>query len=344
VELKGAVNMRKLFEPFRLKEVELKNRIVLSPMCQYKAMNKKGIPESWHLIHYVSRAIGGTGLIMTEMTNVEPNGRITERCLGLYSDEQEDAFKEINNEIHKYGAKSAIQIAHAGRKSQIMDGDIVAPSAIPFSNDYRVPRELTIDDIQKIIQMFANSTERAVRANFDAIELHGAHGYLLHQFISRASNHREDKYGDPTLFAKEVIEAVKSEMPSGMPLIMRISAIEYTDHPYTLSEMIKYCGTFIHAGVDMFDVSTGGNSPNKPEIFPGYQAKFARTIKESLNIPVISVGRLEIPEVAEFVLNSDYADLVSIGKGMLKDPYWAKTAAEKLNVQIEMPGVYGLGY
>jgi len=336
--------MAKLFEPFKLKNLELRNRIVLSPMCQYQAMNENGIPESWHLIHYVSRAIGGTGLIMTEMTNVEPNGRITEHCLGLYSDEQEDAFKGINHEIHKYGAKSAIQIAHAGRKSKIMEGDIVAPSAIPFSSDYRVPKELTIDDIQKIIQMFASSAKRAVRANFDAIELHGAHGYLLHQFISKASNQRKDRYGDPTLFSKEVIEAVKSEMPSGMPLIMRVSAIEYTNQSYTLSEMINYTGVFIQAGVDMFDVSTGGNSPNKPDIFPGYQAGFAKSIKESLNIPVISVGNLGIPEVAEHVVKSNYADLVSIGKGMLKDPYWAKTAAMKLNVQLEMPGVYELGY
>lgn len=336
--------MTKLFEPYKLRNLELKNRVVLSPMCQYKAVNREGVPEAWHLIHLVSRAMGGTGLIMTEMTNVEPIGRITDFCLGIYSDEQAQEFKKINHEIHKYGAKSAIQIAHAGRKSQLKEGDIVAPSAIPFSSDYRVPKELSINEIRNIIQKFADGTKRAVRAEFDAIELHGAHGYLLHQFISRASNKREDIYGDPTLFVKEVIEAVKAEMPSGMPLIMRISAIEYTKEPYSLDEMIDYCKTFIQAGVDMFDVSTGGNSPNRPEVFPAYQAKYAKAIKESLNIPVISVGSLEIPEVAEYVIQDNFADLISIGKGMLIDPHWAKNAAVKLNVPLEMPGVYGLGY
>lgn len=336
--------MSKLFEPYKIKNLELKNRIVLSPMCQYKAMNEEGVPENWHFVHLVSRAMGGTGLVMTEMTNVQPNGRITENCLGLYSDQQEESFKKINEEIHKYGAKTAIQIAHAGRKSTLKNDEIVGPSAIAFSEEHRVPKELSMDEIQKIIESFANSAKRAIRANFDTIEIHGAHGYLLHQFISRASNKREDKYGDPTLFAKEVVEAVKAEIPNSVPLIMRISAIEYTSQPYSLSEMIEYCKTFANAGVDMFDVSTGGNSLNRPEVFPAYQAKYAKSIKNSLGIPVISVGSLEIPEVAEHVIRDGYADLVAIGKGMLKDPYWAKTAAEKLNVSLEMPGVYGLGY
>jgi NADPH2 dehydrogenase len=333
-----------LFEPFKIKGLELKNRVVLSPMCQYKAMNKQGIPENWHLVHLVSRAIGGTGLIMTEMINVEPIGRITDYCLGIYSDESEMEFKKINEEIHKYGAKSAIQIAHAGRKSKVKEGSIVAPSAIAFSDEYDVPKELSIEEIENIIQKFADGAKRAVRANFDAIELHGAHGYLLHQFISRTTNKRDDKYGDPTLFAEEVIEVIKAEMPSDMPLIMRISAIEYTDESYHLEDMIRYCKTFVQAGVDMFDVSTGGNSPNRPEVFPGYQTKYAKAIKEYVKVPVISVGSLENPEVAEYVLRDGSADLVSIGKGMLKDPYWAKSAAEKLKVDMEMPGVYGLGY
>lgn len=317
---------------------------MLSPMCQYQAMNGEGVPENWHLVHYVARAIGGTGLIMTEMTNVEAIGRITDHCLGLYSDEQEWEFQKINEEIHKYGAKSAIQLAHAGRKSRVTTGKIVAPSPIRFSGDDDVPKELTIDEIEEIIQKFADSAKRAVRAGFDTIEIHGAHGYLLHQFISRATNQRGDKYGDPTTFAKEVIEAVKAEIPNGMPLIMRISAIEYTDTPYSLSEMINYCQTFIEAGVDMFDVSTGGNSVNKPEVYPAYQAKYAKELKEALNVPVISVGGLECPEIAEYIVREEFADLVAIGKGMLKDPHWAKTAAEALNVPLEMPGVYGLGY
>lgn len=336
--------MKKLFESYQLKDLKLKNRIALSPMCQYKAENQQGVPEEWHFVHLVSRAIGGTGLIMTEMTNVEPRGRITENCLGIYSDEQEDAFTKINAEIHKYGAKSAIQIAHAGRKSKIKNSPIVAPSAIPFSSDYDVPIELSESEIYDIIQKFAEGTRRSVKAGFDTIELHGAHGYLLHQFISKASNQRTDSYGNPTRFAEEVIKAMKSEMPAGMPLIMRISAIEYTENPYTFGEMLDYCKTFQSAGVDMFDVSTGGNSPNKPDIYPAYQAKFAKEIKTKLNVPVISVGALENPVMAEHVLKENEADIIAIGKGMLKDPHWAKTAAQKLGVEIEMPGVYDLGY
>ena len=336
--------MSLLFDSYSIKGLELKNRIVLSPMCQYQAMNQQGVPEPWHLVHLVSRAIGGTGLIMTEMTNVEPIGRITDQCLGIYSDESEMEFKKINKEIHKYGAKSAIQIAHAGRKSKVTEGTIVAPSAIAFSDEYDVPKELTLQEIENIVQMFADAAKRAVRAEFDAIEIHGAHGYLLHQFISKATNKREDKYAEPTLFAKEVIEAVKAEMPGDMPLIMRISAIEYTNEPYTLEDMIGYCKTFVEAGVDMFDVSTGGNSPNRPDVFPAYQAKYAKAIKEALHVPVISVGSLENPDVAEHVLRNGSADLVSIGKGMLKDPHWAKSAAEKLKVELDMPGVYGSGY
>lgn len=336
--------MSKLFEPYVLKNLHLKNRVVLSPMCQYQASNQQGIPENWHLIHLVSRAIGGTGLIMTEMTNVEPIGRITDQCLGIYSDEQEEAFKKINEEIHRYGAKTAIQIAHAGRKSTVTEGEIVAPSSVPFSSESPVPKELTISEIENIIQKFADGTKRSVRAGFDTIEIHGAHGYLLHQFISRATNKRQDRYGDPVLFAKEVIEAVKSSMPGEMPLIMRISAIEYTDEPYSLEDMINYCEIFKRAGVDMFDVSTGGNSPNRPHVYPAYQSKYAKAIKEKVNIPVISVGSLEKPEIAEYIVQEEIADLVSIGKGMLKDPHWAKTAAEQLGASLEMPGVYGLGY
>ncbi|MDJ0332980.1 NADH:flavin oxidoreductase/NADH oxidase [Planococcus sp. S3-L1] len=336
--------MRKLFEPYQLKDLKLKNRIALSPMCQYKAENQRGIPEEWHFVHLVARAIGGTGLIMTEMTNVEPRGRITENCLGIYSEEQQEAFTKINTEIHKYGAKSAIQIAHAGRKSKLKDCKIIAPSAIPFSSDYEVPKELSKSEIYNIIQKFAEGTKRSVNAGFDTIELHGAHGYLLHQFISKASNQRTDCYGNPTKFAEEVIAAMKSEMPTGMPLIMRISAIEYTENPYTLDEMIAYCEIFKSAGVDMFDVSTGGNSPNKPDVYPAYQTKFAKEIKTKLNVPVISVGALENPDLAEHVLKENEADIIAIGKGMLKDPHWAKTAAQTLGVDIKMPGVYDLGY
>ncbi|MFD1067636.1 NADH:flavin oxidoreductase/NADH oxidase [Oceanobacillus locisalsi] len=334
-----------LFESFTLKDLTLKNRIVLSPMCQYQASNKEGIPENWHLIHLASRAIGGTGLILTEMTNVEARGRITENCLGLYNDAQEAAFKEIIQEVHKYNAKIGIQLAHAGRKSKIQNGDIVAPSAIPFSDDSPLPRALEKDEIKKIIEHFASAAERAVRAGFDTIEIHGAHGYLLHQFMSKSSNKRTDEYGDPTKFCREVIQAVKAVIPANMPLIMRVSAIEYNQPAgYTLEDMVHYCSEFKKLGVDLFDVSTGGNSPNRPKVYPGYQVEYANEIKEKLDVPTISVGSLETPQVAEMVLQEDNADLICIGKGMLKNPYWAKDAAIQLGEDIQLPGVYEQAY
>lgn len=334
-----------LFNSFTLKDLSLKNRIVLSPMCQYQAVNKEGIPENWHLIHLASRAIGGTGLILTEMTNVEARGRITEHCLGLYNDAQEAAFKEIILEVHKYDARIGIQIAHAGRKSTIKNGDIVAPSAIPFSDESSVPRALEKDEIKKIIECFANTAKRAVRAGFDTIELHGAHGYLLHQFMSKSSNKRTDEYGDPTKFCKEVIQAVKSVMPASMPLIMRVSAIEYNQPAgYTFEDMLRYCSEFKKLGVDLFDVSTGGNSPNRPAVYPGYQVEYASQIKEKLQVPTMSVGSLETPQVAEMVLQEERADLICIGKAMLKNPHWAKDAAIQLDEKIQLPGVYDQGY
>lgn len=336
--------MTSLFEPYKLKDLELKNRIALSPMCQYMADNERGIPENWHLVHLVSRAIGGTGLILTEMTNVEPRGRITKNCLGIYNDEQVEAFKKINEEIHKYGAKSGLQIAHAGRKSVIEGGDIVAPSAIPFSNTSPMPRELRIEEAERIVELFAEGTKRTVEAGFDTIEIHGAHGYLLHQFLSPATNQRTDKYGDHVLFAKEVIQAVKSEMPSSMPLIMRISAVEYNGRGYTFEDILKHCRTFVEAGVDMFDVSTGGDSVNKPDVYPGYQTSYAKEIREKLQVPVMSVGRLENPDVAEMVIKEGSADLVAVGRGMLRNPYWAKEAAEQLGYRFELPGEYNLGF
>lgn len=334
-----------LFDPFTIKDLTVKNRIVLSPMCQYKAVNQEGIPESWHLIHLASRAIGGTGLIFTEMTNVEARGRITEHCLGLYNGAQEKAFKEIIHEVHKYDAKIGIQIAHAGRKSTIKNGDIVAPSAIPFSDDSPLPRALEKDEIKQIIDKFASSAERAVRAGFDTIEIHGAHGYLLHQFMSKSSNKRTDEYGEPIKFCSEVIQAVKAVIPANMPLIMRISAIEYNQPTgYTFEDMIRYCSEFKKLGVDLFDVSTGGNSPNKPTVYPGYQVDYAKQLKERLRVPTIAVGNLETPQVAEMVLREEHADLICIGKGMLKNPHWAKDAAIQLGEKIQLPGVYDQGY
>ncbi len=336
--------MTNLFSPYSFKGIEIKNRIMLSPMCQYQVSKKDGTPNEWHHVHYVSRAIGGVGLICFEMTNVEPKGRITEGCLGLWDNEQVLAYKKIIEQCHLYGAKVAIQIAHAGRKSTIENGDIVGPSAIPFSEQSPVPRELTKEEIKNIVQNFGESTRLAVKAGVDVIELHGAHGYLLHQFLSPASNKREDEYGQFERFPLEVIKEVKKNMPDNMPLILRISAVEYRDTGYDFDHINQYIPLFIEAGVDGFDVSTGGDSPNRPEMFPGYQVKYAEQIKRQYSIPVISVGALEDPEVAAKVIDEGRADMVAIGRGLLRHPYWPKEAAEKLGKKFDLPGVYNLGY
>lgn len=336
--------MPSLFSPIRLKDLEIKNRVVMSPMCQYQASNGQGIPENWHFIHYASRAIGGTGLILTEMTNVEARGRITEGCLGLYNKIQRDQFCKIIEECHQYGSKVGIQIAHAGRKSVIKGGDIVAPSPIPFSPTSPVPRELEKSEIESIIEGFGQSASLAVEAGFDTIEIHGAHGYLLHQFMSPASNKRLDEYGDFKKFPLEVIRIVKESIPKDMPLIFRVSAVEYGEGGYTPEEIIALCRLFQEEGVDVFDVSTGGDSINRPEVYPAYQVKYAELYKKELRVPVISVGMLENPWVAESVLKNEQADMVCIGKGMLRNPYWVKEAAKSLGAELDLPGVYNMAF
>lgn len=325
--------LRYITEPYTLKNLELRNRIVMPPMCQYVATD--GMPNDWHSVHYTSRAIGGVGLIIVEMTNVAPNGRISPRCLGLWNDEQRDKFKEIVDSVHKYGAKIGIQIAHAGRKAQ--DCQSVAPSAIHYGKldfegqNLTTPLELTEDEITKIVEQFGQSAKRAVEAGFDMIELHGAHGYLIHQFCSPKSNQRQDKYGqDRLLFGEQVIKAVKAVIPADMPLAVRISAQEYGDNGYDLDYGVEIAKRFAAAGADMLHVSGGGdgvlNPANHPPINAGYQVPFARRVKAETSLPVIAVGMLESPEVADHVLGSGDADLVAVGRGLLRDPHWVLNA------------------
>ncbi|PKR77919.1 NADPH dehydrogenase [Halalkalibacillus sediminis] len=336
--------MTKLLKPYNLKGLELNNRVMLSPMCQYKVQKNDGTPTEWHYVHLVSRAVGGVGLICFEMTNVESNGRITENCLGLWSKDQVPAYKRIVDECHSYGSKVAIQIAHAGRKSTVKDEETVGPSAIAFSEKMDTPRALEIEEVEEMVRKFGESTKLAVEAGFDSIELHGAHGYLLHQFISPRSNLRDDIYGEYDRFPLEVIKEVRSQMPEDMPLILRVSAIEHGEDGYGLDHLMPMLKKFVDAGVDAFDVSTGGNSTNRPEVYPGYQVDYAEAIKKEIGVPVISVGALEDPEVAAKVVDEGQADMVAIGKGLLRQPYWPKEAAEKLGVDFDLPGVYNVGY
>ncbi|CAM4454922.1 NADH:flavin oxidoreductase/NADH oxidase [Paenibacillus tarimensis] len=318
--------------PFSYKNLELKNRIVMPPMCQYAVEEKDGTPTEWHYVHYVSRAVGGTGLMIIEMTNVEPDGRITDNCLGLWADDQIPAYKRIIEESKKYGAKVAIQIAHAGRKAQDAPQP-VAPSAIAYDDTFRTPRELTTQEVKEMVDKFADAARRAVEAGVDTIELHGAHGYLIHQFHSPYTNQRTDEYGrDKSLFGVEIIQAVKRVMPEGMPLIMRISAVEYVDGGYDLDYALEIGRRYKEAGVDIFDISTGGEGApgaRKPANTPGFQVPYAKAFKDKLGVPVIAVGLLEDPQLAAQTLRSGDADMIGVARGMLRNPYWALAAIKE---------------
>lgn len=330
--------MSLLATPFELKGLRLKNRIVMPPMCQYSVEAKDGKPTSWHFVHYVSRAVGGTGLIIIEMTDVEPDGRITDHDLGLWSDEQIPAFERIISEVKKYGSKVAIQIAHAGRKA--LDAPVpVSSSALPVSEKFKVPRALTTTEVKEMVGKFREATRRAIAAGVDTIELHGAHGYLIHQFHSPLINHREDEYGqDLARFGVEVIQAMKSVMPEQMPLIMRISAVEYMDGGYGLEHSMEMARRYKEAGVDLFHVSSGGEGAvgiREIPSHPGYQVPLARAIKQALDIPVIAVGHLDHPQLAEATVGNGDADLIGVARGMLRDPYWALHAIQTLDRQVK---------
>nr|WP_213519391.1 NADPH dehydrogenase [Paenibacillus montaniterrae] len=336
-------------QPFHIKGMELKNRIVMAPMCQYSVEANDGIPTEWHHIHYASRAIGGTGLIIVEMTNVEPRGRITNRCLGLWSDDHIPAFKQIVDSVHRYGSKIGIQIAHAGRKAQ--DAELpVAPSSISVTHDDTTPKPyaLTTEEVEQMVLRYKEAAARAVACGFDCIELHGAHGYLIHQFHSPGINKRDDQYGkDLALFGEQVVQAVRSVMPESMPLLFRISAMEYMQDGYQVEHAIELSKRYLAAGVDCFHVSSGGEGPVsvvKPGNDAGYQVPLAKAFKEAFpDVPIIAVGKLEEAAVAEAVLEAGDADLVAIGRGMLNDPYWALHAIKQLTGTITPPEPYVRG-
>lgn len=334
--------MPSILDPIQIKNMELKNRIMMAPMCQYSVTALDGKPNDWHYVHYLSRAIGGTGLIMIEMTDIHPDGRITDRDLGIWSDEHIPHFAKIIDGCHQYGAKVGIQIAHAGRKAMSESLHPVGPSAIAYNEKYRVPLELTKDEIYELIEAFAKGAERAVKAGVDTIELHGAHGYLIHQFFSPNSNQRQDEFGEPNRFATEVIRAVRSVIPSEMPLMIRLSAIEFGEGGFTLEDTIARCIEFEKLGIDAFDISSGGDADVRPffAVTAGYQVNFAEAVKKAVNVPIIAVGRLDNPHVAEMTLQNGYADIVAIGRAMLRHPYWANEATLTLKQENILPKAY----
>ncbi|MCC3358741.1 NADPH dehydrogenase NamA [Bacillus sp. REN16] len=334
-----------LFSPYTIKNVTLKNRIVMSPMCMYSSHNQDGMLQDWHYTHYTSRAVGQVGLIMVEATAVTPQGRISAQDLGIWSDEHIPGFKKLVEMIKAQGAKTAIQIAHAGRKATV-DGDIVAPSAIAFNERSKTPKELTLNEINETIEAFKAGARRAKEAGFDIVEIHGAHGYLINEFLSPLSNKREDEYGGTSekryRFLQEVIEAVK-EVWDG-PLLVRVSANDYTDGGLTPADYVDYAKRMKAQGVDLIDVSSGSVVPAKIDVYPGYQVGFADKIRNEANIPTGAVGLITKAVHAEEILKNNRADLISLARELLRDPYWPRTAAKELGISIESPKQYERGW
>jgi len=346
-----------LFTPFRLRDLELKNRIIVSPMCEYSA--KDGHPNDWHLVHLGSRAVGGSALVITEATGVQAVGRISPEDTGIYLDSHVDAWKPIVDFIRSQGAAAGIQLAHAGRKGstaapwaggKAVDAKSggwtpVAPSAIPFADTYPSPRELTVAEIDQIVSDFEVAAQRALRAGFQVAEVHAAHGYLLHEFYSPLSNHRKDEYGgsfeNRIRLLLRVVSAIRSVWPQLLPVFVRISATDWTEGGWDLPQSIELCRRLKDLGVDLVDVSSGGNVATATiPVGPGYQVEFASAIRREAKIPTGTVGMITDPAQAETIIRTGQADAVFLARELLRDPYWPRRAAQELGVKLKPPVQY----
>jgi 2,4-dienoyl-CoA reductase-like NADH-dependent reductase (Old Yellow Enzyme family) len=347
--------MSTLFEPFALRGLTLKNRLVVSPMCQYSAVD--GFANDWHLVHLGSRAVGGAGLLIIEATAVSPEGRITPDDLGIWQDEHVEFLRRINQFMEAQGCVPGVQLAHAGRKAStyapwkgsgaVAEGgwETVAPSALAFSDNYPLPVALDAVGIKKVIADFRAAAERSVEAGFRLIELHAAHGYLLHQFLSPLSNQRTDTYGgsfeNRIRLMLEVVAAVRQVVPEDYPVIVRISATDWTEGGWTADDSVQLATWLRERGVDLIDASTGGNVPhaNIP-VGPGYQVEFAERIRREVGIATGAVGLITTPAEAEAIVASEQADLVLLAREELRDPYFPLHAAHELGADVAWPVQY----
>ncbi|MEI6949089.1 NADH:flavin oxidoreductase/NADH oxidase [Paraflavisolibacter sp. H34] len=348
--------MSLLFQPLTLKKVVLKNRIVVSPMCQYSATD--GFANDWHLVHLGSRASGGAGLVLVEATAVSPEGRISPGDLGLWKNEQIDNLKRITAFINSQGSVAGIQLAHAGRKAShqapweggaLLPAEAggwttVAPSALPFKEGDPPPQALSKDGIKKITEDFRAAAHRAVAAGFQVLEVHAAHGYLLHEFLSPLSNSREDEYGgsfeNRIRLLQEVTAAVQEAAPD-LPIFVRISATDWTEGGWTEADSVRLARELKAQGVDLIDCSTGGNVPRvKIPVGPLYQVPFAEKIKKETGMMTGAVGLITTPKQAEMILADGQADLILFARQLLRDPYFPLRAAKELGVQLPWPEQY----
>lgn len=334
-----------LFSPLTIRNLTLKNRIVMSPMCMYSCMDESGKVNNWHKTHYTTRAVGQVGLIIVEATAVSPQGRISVHDLGIWSDEHIPGLAELVQLAHEQDSKIGIQLAHAGRKAEV-PGEIIAPSAIAFNDAYQTPQEMTIEQIKETIQAFADGAARAREAGFDVIEIHAAHGYLINQFLSPLTNKRTDSYGNDSVgrfrFLADIIEAVKQHWEG--PLFVRVSANEYHPDGLGIAQHVEIASKLKALGVDMIDTSSGGVVPARINSYPGYQVRYAERIKHEANILTGAVGLITSPEQAEEIVANDRADLVFLGRELLRDPYWPRKAAEALRVDLAPPRQYERGW
>jgi len=349
--------MSKLLSPLVIKNLQLKNRIVVSPMCQYSAVD--GFANDWHLVHLGSRAVGGAALVIQEATSVSPEGRISPDDLGIWNDKQIPFLRRITDFIHQNGSIAGVQLAHAGRKAsfgspwkgagQITEKDggwkTVAPSAIPYNEKDEAPEALSLEGIEKVKADFRDATVRAIAAGYKVIELHGAHGYLLHQFLSPLSNQRTDEYGgsfeNRIRFLLEVVAATQEVWPAENPLFVRISATDWADGGWSPEESVRLSAILKDKGVDLIDTSSGGNiSYQKIPLFPGYQVEFAAAIKKETDILTGAVGLITEATQAEDILQEGKADLIFLARELLRDPYFPIHAAGQLEDEIKWPEQY----
>lgn len=349
--------MPHLFEPVAFRAVTFPNRIAVSPMCQYSS--ERGLATDWHVVHLGSRAVGGAGLVFTEATAVLPEGRISPQDLGIWGDEHIEPLERIVRFIHEQGSVAGIQLAHAGRKAStyrpwerhgaILNAEggwpVVGPSSLAFGEDYAVPRVLTEDGIKEIVAAFVAAVRRACEAGFRVVEVHAAHGYLLHQFLSPLSNRRHDRYGgsfeNRTRLLREVTEAVRRIWPEDCPLFVRISATEWADGGWDLDQSVELARRLAPLGVDLIDCSSGGNLPQaRIPVGSGYQTPFAERIRRETGMPTGAIGLITAPAQAEHIIRTGQADLVLLAREMLRDPYWPLRAARELGHASSWPVQY----
>jgi 2,4-dienoyl-CoA reductase-like NADH-dependent reductase (Old Yellow Enzyme family) len=350
--------MAHLFQPLKLREVELPNRIAVSPMCQYSCAD--GMANDWHLVHLGTRAVGGAGLVFTEATAVTPEGRISPQDLGLWSDRHAEPLARIVRFLHEQGSFAGIQLAHAGRKASTYrpwEGQgalpesvggwrrVLAPSPTAFNDHYPQPLALTEPEIREVVQAFASAARRAVDAGFDVLEIHSAHGYLLHEFLSPLSNHRDDRYGgsfeNRTRIVREVVEAVRKVWLERRPLFLRISSTDWIPGGWDVEQSVELARQVRALGVDLMDCSSAGVAPGaKVPLGPGFQTAFADQIRREADIATGAVGLITEPVQADHVVRTGQADLVLLARQLLREPYWPLRAAHELGHATSWPAQY----